>query len=433
METVYTYRHIDVIMQPSNKTDNMTDMLGAGSIGSGGYGCVFLPALKCDEDPKKDNTRLPHTKYVTKLMTNNHAEIEFRLIRAFDKRLRAIPNYADYFLVANVAKCRPGPLTRRDLRAYDKQCKPLIKKKITRKNINRSLHKVTALLIPYGGDTIDDYWMAHVNSYSAMETMIASMHTLLVRGILPMNKLGLNHGDVKSSNVMYYQGKSKLIDWGLAFDTSNKSDQNGDGVSRLATYRPFQFNLPPSCILFNDKFRDAVDDFLETAEQPKPSRDAILDFVAGFVGDWNQIRGVGSVSILVTLFDELVPYAAKTCDIPLTIATGAYVAGNPEVPAFAVHYIANILEKYIRGGELHLEEYYHETYLKNLDVWGFVISFSVLFNLLCKNSATLNHTEKDSLRSLCKMFIHIIEMDVDPIDTDRVAGHVDEVRGNYRM
>jgi serine/threonine protein kinase len=294
------------------------------------------------------------------------------------------------------------------------------------------LSKVTALRIPYGGDTIDDYWMTHVNNRSDMETMVASMHSLLNRGIIPMNRMGLYHGDIKSSNIMYYQGNSKLIDWGLAFDTAYKRDQNADGVSRLATYRPFQFNVLPSCIILNAEFRTAVAGLLKTNNNP--NRQSIIDFVAGFVSDWNGIRGEGSISILATLYDKLVPYAANKCGISHTTAVGPYAKNSKDdaVPAFAVVYIANILEKYIRDKEFHLEEYYREVYLKSLDIWGFAISFLILFNLLCKNDATLNNSEKRSLGSLCNMYIHILEMDATPIDVGRVATHVGEVVDNYR-
>ena len=410
-------------------------MTGAGSIGSGGYGCVFLPSLQCDTEMDDDNERLDTTKYVTKLMTNKHADIEYRLIRSFDKRLNVIPKYADYFLVTNVSKCRPKQLTKRDLQSYEKQCKPLIKKNITRKNINNGLSKITALRIPYGGDTIDEYWMAHINNRSDMETMITSMHILFNKGILPMNQLGLYHGDIKSSNIMYYQNKSKLIDWGLAFDSSYKRDQNVEGVSRLATYRPFQFNLLPSCILFNAEFRTAITGLLKTHDEPNLTRETLTDFVAGFITDWYSIRGHGSISILVTLYDKLVPYAAKKCGITHTLPRGSYTTtdkGEP-VPAFAVVYITNIIEGFIRDKKMHLEEYYKEVYLKNLDIWGFAISFIILFNLLCKNETTLNPTEKNTMCSLCNMFIYILEMDVTPIDPQRISNYIRDVQDNYHM
>ena len=407
-------------------------MKGAGSIGSGGYGCVFLPALSCAADMESYKEADPTVKYVTKLMTNKHADIEYRLIRSFDRRLSVIPNHTDYFLVANVTKCRPGPLTKRDLHSYDKQCKPLIKKNITRKNINRSLNKVTALRIPYGGVTIDEYWMTHVNNRADMEMMIETMHTLFNRGILPMNQNGLYHGDIKSTNLMYYQNKTKLIDWGLAFDSSYTRDHNTDGVSRLATYRPFQFNVLPSCILFNAEFRTAIANLLKTNDTP--SRENINEFVAGFIIDWYKIRGQGSVSIMVTLYDKLVPYAAKKCGITHTTATGTYTTSDKKetVPAFAVLYIANILEGFIRNKRFHLEEYYKEVYLKNLDIWGFAMSFLILFNLLCKNDSTLNDKEQKSLSSLCNMFIYILETDTTPIDPERISNYVGEVLDNYR-
>jgi hypothetical protein len=411
-------------MSRSNK------MTGSGSIGSGGYGCVFLPALSCETNINDDTNQ--HDKYVTKLMTNENANTEYRLIRSFDKRLGVIPNYTNYFLVSDISKCRPAPLTRRDMYAYDKQCKPLTKKNITRKNINQSLHKITAIRIPYGGDTIDDYWMSHINNRGEMETMIASMHALLIRGIIPMNHLGIHHGDIKSSNILYYNGKSKLIDWGLAFDTSYKRDHNIDGISRLATYRPFQFNVLPSCVLLNNEFRTSVASLLKTNSDP--DRQTINDFVAGFINDWNKIRGEGSISLLVTLYDKLVPYAAKLSNIEHAIATGPYMNSvkDASIPSFAVNYIANILIKYIWDGEFHLDKYYKEIYLKNIDIWGFAISFMILFNLLCKNESTLNQNEKKSVASLCNMYIHVLEMDSEPINNEYIARCIKEVHVNYQ-
>ena len=416
-------------MSTSNKI-----MTGSGSIGSGGYGCVFLPSLQCDIDTD-DDKKIDKIKYVTKLMINKHADIEYRLIRSFDKRLKVIPNYADYFLVTNVTKCRPKSLTKRDLHAYEKQCKPLIKKNITRKNINRSLDKITALQIPYGGETIDDYWMKHINNRSDMASMLASMNRLFHNGILPMNRIGLYHGDIKSSNIMYYQNKAKLIDWGLAFDSSYKRDHNSDGVSRLATYRPFQFNVLPSCILLNAEFRTAITGLLKTIDDPTPSREILNDFVAGFITDWYAIRGHGSISILVTLYDKLVPYAAKKCGIEHTLVSGTYIhsAKGDAVPAFAVVYITNILERFIQDKKMHLEEYYKEVYLKNLDIWGFAISYIILFNLLCKNESTLNTCEKKTMCSLCSMFIYILEMDATAIDYKHISSFLGDIVENYHM
>ena len=78
-----------------------------------------------------------------------------------------------------------------------------------------------------------------------------------------------------------------------------------------------------------------------------------------------------------------------------------------------------------------MKEYYNEVYLKNIDIWGFAMSFLVLFNLLCKNEGTLNNTEKKSLRSLCEMFIYILETDASPMDPERISSYVGEVVDNY--
>ena len=364
-------------------------MTGAGSIGAGGFGCVFLPALKCDgEHDPVNNTHDPSVKYVTKLLTNEHAETEFALIRTFEKRLRSIPNYADYFLVANVTKCRPSKLTRRDLHNYDKQCKPLIKKGITRKNINKSLHKVTAILVPYGGKTIDVFVTANANSRDHMNQLFKSMQSLLMHGILPMNALNMHHGDVKSSNIMIRDGKSRLIDWGLAFDrddTVNKGSHRRP--DRMATKRPFQFNLPPSCILFNDTARAEIEKCMKSGEREKDATACAREIV----DQWNEMRGEGSISLLNTIYGHLVPEVANHFGIEYAYAK---TKKSDTAPDFAVRYIANILTKYASVDDNRIEsEYYQEVYLLNLDVWGFVVSFTVLLSILHANLQTLDDTD----------------------------------------
>jgi hypothetical protein len=81
---------------------------GGKVIASGGFGCIFEPALKCVNGPS--------TGELTKLMTKKHAEDEYNQIQDFKKILENIPNYSEYFLIDGFSICQPKQLTNNDLK-----------------------------------------------------------------------------------------------------------------------------------------------------------------------------------------------------------------------------------------------------------------------------------------------------------------------------
>ena len=66
---------------------------GGNVIASGGYGCVFSPALKCEGTTKRE------TGKISKLMTSTRAKDEYAEILSIKEKLDEIENYKDYFLV----------------------------------------------------------------------------------------------------------------------------------------------------------------------------------------------------------------------------------------------------------------------------------------------------------------------------------------------
>ena len=64
---------------------------GGKVIASGGYGCVFNPALRCEGETKRNKNK------ITKLMTDKHATEEYEEINSIKKKLDKIPNYSDYY------------------------------------------------------------------------------------------------------------------------------------------------------------------------------------------------------------------------------------------------------------------------------------------------------------------------------------------------
>ena len=124
---------------------------GGKVIASGGFGCVFNPALKCEGDSKRES------KKISKLMTERHATQEYEEINQIKGKLDSIINYEDYFLINDATLCRPAKLTSTDLTSFSEKCTALPKDNITKKNINSKLDEVMSLNLPNGGLPVDDY------------------------------------------------------------------------------------------------------------------------------------------------------------------------------------------------------------------------------------------------------------------------------------
>ena len=73
----------------NRKTDRHDDKAlarGGKVIASGGFGCVFSPALKCQGKKTRGKNR------ISKLLTKKHAISEYNEIKNFKKKLDKIPN-----------------------------------------------------------------------------------------------------------------------------------------------------------------------------------------------------------------------------------------------------------------------------------------------------------------------------------------------------
>ena len=92
----------------------MNNIKGGKVIASGGFGCVFSPALKCKNKKREKNK-------ITKLMTEKHALAEYNEVMNIKKKLDKIPNYGDYFLIKDFNLCEPAKLTSEDLINFQKK------------------------------------------------------------------------------------------------------------------------------------------------------------------------------------------------------------------------------------------------------------------------------------------------------------------------
>ena len=333
---------------------------GGKVIGSGGYGCVFRPALRCK------GTRKRVSKTISKLMLNKHVKREYMEITKYLPILQKIPNYKNYFIIEGANICQPAPLTRQDLDNFDTKCKVLRKRDINAKNINSNLDKVSCINLQDGGVELGTYIYSGL-SLDGMKDLNGRMIQLLVHGILPMNKSHVYHADIKEANIVVDTSKYvRLIDWGLSMYTGS-----GKNIPSVLQGKPFQYNLPFSIILFNNTFKNMYSTFLKTMPTSNLDNNSLGIFLKEYIEKWNKKRGKGHIKTIMSIWSG--------------ITSKQNIQESIIIP-----YLSAILLEYTRNGEFDKIGYFKNVFLKLIDLWGFIICYSAFLETEYKNEKINN-------------------------------------------
>ena len=379
--------------------------IGGKVLGSGGFGCIFKPRLKC----KNVVLNKSNNNQISKLMKKKNARKEFKEITKFIPFLQKIPNYNEYFLIENFSLCQPDTLSSSDLEDFNKKCSALKKIDISENNINNNLKKLLTLNMPYGGIDVDDF----IEKYSTDKNVINSLNTCLIKllkyGIIPMNKLGIFHCDLKSSNILVEYKKqtitTRIIDWGLSTQYSKNNP-----IPDILTRRPFQYNVPFSNILFNSFFDKMYNEFLIKLKNDNKQQnyDNTLIFTIDYVLKWIKERGHGHLktinSILTLIFgnDSTIIQNSKK----FTSSKKYELTFN-----FIFMYITKILITFTKNGVFDNLSYFNLVFLKNIDIWGLVMTY-IPFLEHAENSDNKN---KSIVEFFEKLMLLLIESSDKPI------------------
>jgi len=388
-----------------NKGKDKNKITGGKIIASGGFGCIFKPALQCENQNSREDNK------ITKLMTIKHATDEYNEIQKIKSILQVIPNYENYFLLNNINLCKPTQLTNKDLIKYDKKCKALTKKGIYSKNVNQSLNQILALNMPDGGINLEKYIQDNFVSSSLIH-MNNKLIELLTKGIVLMNDLHVFHCDIKDSNMLVDLSNSKmfqvrLIDWGLSIVRPNRL-----GIPKKLYRRPFQYNVPFSSVLFNKEFQKLYHEFLSVNTNPDYFQ--MREFVTNYIFIWNNIRGSGHLNVIndiVKVLTEKELFAIQKSNIKED--TLNYEFTN----YYIVEYLSKILQEYTINSNFQLTNYFHNVFLKNIDIWGFVMSYVYIIERLHANFEKLQESQMDLFLKLKYIIIHFLyETPTQPIN-----------------
>jgi len=389
---------IQYIYKMTNKNDNKNNTKGGKVIASGGFGCVFNPALKCKGSNKRESGK------ITKLMTEKHATSEYEEINGIKEKLDTIQNYQDYFLLNNFTICKPAKLSENDLKEFTKKCSALPKSDIKKSNINEKLDKLMMINMPNGGFPVDDYLYEN-GSFKKIYLTHISLVNLLKKGIVPMNEKNVYHADIKDSNVLVddkSELKTRLIDWGLS---TQYVPFEKNPFPKTWRNRPFQFNVPFSVIIFSDSFVEKYTKFIK--DGGKPNEAELKPFVIDFINYWMKERGAGHYKFINEIMHELYSNELTTVsknEMPAIIETQITMD-------FIVNYIVNVLvhfTKFRKDGSLNLRDYFDNVFIKIVDVWGFINVYYPVIELLANNYSLLTENEIKVFDKLKLIFVNYL-------------------------
>ena len=373
--------------------------LAGQAIAAGGFGCVFRPAIKCESSA--DIAKQGRHNYISKIMKSRYASEEMEEVNRFLPVIKTIPNNSKYFLLDGIFKCRPGSLTSSDKKNLNSKCNNLTKEGINASNINNNLSRIQALNIPDGGvavrkameglaikflrgDKEEEKRFGHLNN---------SMIRTLKNAIVPMNKKGIIHCDLKGDNMLVDAEKLgrgepyvKVIDWGLG-GKFNPSDKNT--VPEAVKNRPIQFNAPWGVILFDEvAIRQAKNSMSLTF-----AGDSIYKILAYKIIEKSNLYSPGHTAYLTQyLFPDLSNPFIRLDSVDKPEGFAGNSSSDVKKTLFAngiiVTHIQRVLEKFYNPSTRSFNEkaYFHEVYRWNVDVWGFLMAYIEVLTKAASNS-----------------------------------------------
>jgi len=383
--------------------DNYTSF-GGEAIAAGGFGCVFLPPLKCKGEDR------PTGKVVSKLLTKSNATSEFREAKDIQNILRTNlgeDTYKKYFIFPE-KQCEPEKLTHTDLATFNAKCKNLTKHNITAENINTKLNYIGLIELTNGGKDLDGFIKKDIST-SELRRFNKSAVNLLTNAIVPMNKLNVIHFDLKSGNiVMDGDYQMRIIDWGLSFIVNNHTNVASD-----AKNRPFQYNLPFSGVIFNKDITNRIDKHLKTLTYRDDYKNELRE----------QIRAAVFNTIVSKYgFDKTsghLDYIKSSLKYRFDIHSSS--------KEFALHsiitnYITQIVIDFVnpKTKRFECERYFHEVFIKNCDIWGLLTCYDDIVKNSKKQKSKLN----ENMKLLLYKYLYSSDYASKPIDVDKLVAEL---------
>ena len=347
-------------------------MKGGKLIGSGSYGCIFNPPLKCKNSEKKGK-KIKNNKKTKKLISKLSLkyetldEYEFNIeILSRLKKDKSFNKKKKYFLFAR-EWCLPEKLDRKNEKDLISNCDNMVGKNYK----ENKLQNLALLNMEYGGMNLDKFIiLSMINSERDIKTIINKIADLLIDlingGISLLHKKNIYHSDIKSLNILINDNESHLylIDWGLTvLDLPNVND---------SVYKGIHFNRPYESLLFN----------IENGEKLVNSDILIDNIIASYIEKINRSSIKNDINFL---FNNTM----KKNEISIL-----------------KKYLLFILNKVSSGNKFNRKELINEYYVKQ-DYWGVMTVLMDLYKYLNLS----NSDYEDNFRNIFKYILTNLRID----------------------
>jgi tRNA A-37 threonylcarbamoyl transferase component Bud32 len=383
-------------------------MNGGIPIYPGGYSCIFKPQLKCKTRTKKRNMKnsIKSNKHssknsngncgISKLLFKKYADIEMHNIQKFHHALRKIPKSHKYFLFAKTTSCPPAKISTRDLQGFDEMCEIFTSHDVNESNINtlKNIRNLRLINMPNAGISVNE-WLFIKDKNDATTPLTISrakifnklISKLILDAIVPMNRQGVIHNDMKEDNVLINDSASipapTIIDWGISGISTRD-----EIIPEIIMNRYISISNPFSSILFTTEFSKNYSEFLKqnaitTADDVDNMRHdpLFLQKLRDFsIAQYLKYKEYGHYSNIRTFFVNVFKFFPDSgFSFDVNTPDGLY-------HALASKYISDVLVHFTEFDErdrivrFNYVAYFTKVYIFNCDLWGLLFCYNVFFS-----------------------------------------------------
>lgn len=413
-------------MRNTTRKSNSRSRKGGKAIAAGGFGCVFKPALKCKGKPRGTG--------ITKVLIKKYAQDEINELSKVATTLRRIPNKDNYFLGVDATMCDLDTLDDNDKIDFDAKCTNLSSYRINSSNINSKLSIVAGIDLPYGGLDIYKFLIANRLTPEIFVRLNNSLIELLEKGIIPMNKLGLFHNDLKADNILVNDTfQTKIIDWGLS------ATQSGVRIPSMYKTRPFQFNIPFTICLFHPSFNNFIRSHIlkinELTEARLTNLKSVKEEIKIIMFEWvnqfiNKYGAGGHYDYWIRLLEQIVLVDSRSFPSPFVISNKSKILEYSYLTNYIVNGLTEAVIDYTSAETGYFNEaaFFNDVYKHNVDVWGLLsVYFCHIVDFISGNARRYsaltkeeNYTLLNSIKLISSKYIFNPEQQTVPIDVSQV-------------
>jgi len=368
-------------------------MTGGIPIYPGGFSCVFKPQLKCKSKNKNKTKRNKyHRKMnsagISKLLFKHHAKMEMDNIHLFYNALKSIPKSHKYFLFTKSKLCSPAKISKRDLKGFDNMCSSFTSHEINESNINANIDNLRLINMPNAGLSVNE-WLLNTRLTSARIILFNKiMSELIVNAIVPMNKKGVIHNDIKEDNILISGSKTNprptIIDWGISGISTSHNP-----IPEIIMNRYISISNPFSSIIFTSDFMMSYSVFLQTHNNPL-SPEELSSFA---LSQYLKFKDIGHYTYVERFF--IAAYTFKQKFMEQNVNQDDYRQIIEDTyHKYAAAYIADVLfhftefDQDLGTGKFQYAKYFTQVYIFNCDIWGSMCCYNVFFSII-KEPATI--------------------------------------------